>query len=111
MGVVGVDSVVVEGWSSCFVVGVVLVVGQGLYWSSAGLAPPLCWLSIAFGIAAAAAAWSIFGIGPPHHRLLPRVGCHTVDLASQGQIYAPKAYILQEPTGQTLEIPDTRHTF
>ena len=31
MGVVGVDSVVVEGWSSCFVVGLVLVVGQGLY--------------------------------------------------------------------------------
>ena len=29
MGVVGVDSVVVEGWSSCFVVGLVLVVGQG----------------------------------------------------------------------------------
>ena len=29
MGVVGVDSVVVEGWSSCFVVGLLLVLGQG----------------------------------------------------------------------------------
>ena len=39
MGVVGVDSVVVEDWSSCFVVGLVLVVGQGLYFSELVLAP------------------------------------------------------------------------
>ncbi|STC75809.1 Uncharacterised protein [Corynebacterium minutissimum] len=39
MGVVGVDSVVVEGWSSCFVVGLVLVVGQGLYFGELVLAP------------------------------------------------------------------------
>lgn len=38
-GVVGVDSVVVEGWSSCFVVGLVLVVGQGLYFGELVLAP------------------------------------------------------------------------
>ena len=38
-GVVGVDSVVVEGWSSCFVVGLVLVVGQGLYFGELALAP------------------------------------------------------------------------
>ena len=31
MGVLGVDSVVVEGWSSCFVVGLVLGVGQDGY--------------------------------------------------------------------------------
>lgn len=43
-----------------------------------------------------------FGIGQQHHRLLPQVGCHTVDLASEAQIYAHKAYILREPTGQTL---------
>ena len=30
MGVVGVDSVVVEGWASCFVVGLVLGLGQGV---------------------------------------------------------------------------------
>lgn len=52
-----------------------------------------------------------FGIGSPHHRRLPQADSHTVDLASQSQIYAPKAYILREPTGQTLEIPDFRHTF
>ena len=34
-----------------------------------------------------------FGIEPPHHRLLPQIGSHTVDLRSQGQKYAPKAYI------------------
>ena len=39
MGVVGVDSVVVEGWSSCFVVGLVLVVGQGLYFGELVLSP------------------------------------------------------------------------
>lgn len=39
MGVVGVDSVVVEGWSSCFVVGLALVVGQGLYFGELVLAP------------------------------------------------------------------------
>ena len=39
MGVVGVDSVVVEDWSSGFVVGLVLVVGQGLYFSELALAP------------------------------------------------------------------------
>ena len=39
MGVVGVDSVVVEGWSSCFVVSLVLVVGQGLYFGELVLAP------------------------------------------------------------------------
>ena len=39
MGVVGVDSVVVEGSSSCFVVGLVLVVGQGLYFGELVLAP------------------------------------------------------------------------
>ena len=39
MGVVGVDSVVVEGWSSCFLVGLVLVVGQGLYFGELVLAP------------------------------------------------------------------------
>ena len=38
MGLVGVDSVVVEGWSSCFVVGLVLVVGQGLYFGELVLA-------------------------------------------------------------------------
>ena len=49
-----------------------------------------------------------FGIGPPHHRLLPRVGCHTVDLAPEAQIYARKAYILRTLTGQNLKIPDLR---
>ena len=39
MRVLGVDSVVVEGWSSCFVVGSVLVVGQGLYFGELVLAP------------------------------------------------------------------------
>ena len=39
MGLVGVDSVVVEGWSSCFVVGLVLVVSQGLYFGELVLAP------------------------------------------------------------------------
>ena len=39
MGVVGVDSVVVEGWSSCFVAGLVLVVGQGLHFGESVLSP------------------------------------------------------------------------
>lgn len=52
-----------------------------------------------------------FGIGPPHHRLLPQVGSHTVDFVSEAQIYARKAYILREPTVQALKIPDPRHTF
>ena len=39
MGVVGVDSVVVEGWSSCFVVGLVLGLGQGGYFGELVLAP------------------------------------------------------------------------
>ena len=39
MCVVGVDSVVVEGWSSSFVVGLVLVVGQGGYFGELVLAP------------------------------------------------------------------------
>ena len=39
MGVVGVDSVVVEGWSSCFVVGLVLGLGQGGYFGELALAP------------------------------------------------------------------------
>ena len=39
MGVVGVDSVVVEGWSSGFVVGLVLVGGQGGYFGELVLAP------------------------------------------------------------------------
>ena len=38
MCVVGVDSVVVEGWSSCFVVGLVLVSGQGGYFGELVLA-------------------------------------------------------------------------
>ena len=39
MGVVGVDSVVVEGWASCFVVGLVLGLGQGGYFGELALAP------------------------------------------------------------------------
>ena len=39
MGVVGVDSVVVEGWASCFVVGLVLGLGQGGYFGELVLAP------------------------------------------------------------------------
>ena len=39
MCVGGVDSVVVEGWSSGFVVGLVLVVGQGGYFGELVLAP------------------------------------------------------------------------
>ncbi|QCB27488.1 hypothetical protein CENDO_00920 [Corynebacterium endometrii] len=39
--VVGWDSVVVEGWSSCFLVGVVLVVGQGGYFGECVLSPAL----------------------------------------------------------------------
>ena len=39
MGVLGVDTVVVEGWSSGFVVGLVLVVGQGCYFGELVLAP------------------------------------------------------------------------
>lgn len=38
-GVVGVDSVVVEGWASCFVVGLVLGLGQGGYFGELALAP------------------------------------------------------------------------
>ena len=50
-----------------------------------------------------------FGIGPPHHRQLSRVGYHIVDFASEAQIYAREAYILRNPTGQNLKIPDLRH--
>ena len=39
MCVVGIDSVVVEGWSSCFVVGLVLVLGQGGNFGELVLAP------------------------------------------------------------------------
>ena len=39
MGVVGVDSVVVEGWSSGFLVGLVLGLGQGGYFGELVLAP------------------------------------------------------------------------
>lgn len=39
MGVVGVDSVVVEGWASSFVVGLVLGLGQGGYFGELVLAP------------------------------------------------------------------------
>lgn len=39
MGVVGGDSVVVEGWSSCFGVGLVLIVGQDMYFGELVLAP------------------------------------------------------------------------
>ena len=39
MGVVGVDSVVVEGWSSGFLVGLVLVSGEGGYFGELALAP------------------------------------------------------------------------
>lgn len=38
-GVLGVDTVVVEGWSSCFVVGLVLGVGQDGYFGELVLAP------------------------------------------------------------------------
>ena len=38
-GVVGVDSVVVEGWASCFVVGLGLGLGQGGYFGELALAP------------------------------------------------------------------------
>ena len=49
MCVGGVDSVVVEGWSSCLVVGLVLVVGQGWYFGELVLAPvglpgDFCWI-------------------------------------------------------------------
>ena len=50
-----------------------------------------------------------FGIGPPDHRLLPRVGYHIVDFASEAQTYAREAYILRNPTGQNLKIPDLGH--
>ena len=39
MGVLGIDTVVVEGWSSCLVVGLVLVLGQGCYFGELVLAP------------------------------------------------------------------------
>ena len=42
MGVVGVDSVVVEGWASCFVVGLVLGLGQGGYFGELALAQSDC---------------------------------------------------------------------
>jgi len=42
VGVVGVDSVVVESWSSGFVVGLVLVVGQGWNFGELVLAPVKC---------------------------------------------------------------------
>ena len=39
MGVLGVDTVVVEGWSSCCVVGLVLGVGQDGYFGELVLPP------------------------------------------------------------------------
>ena len=43
MGVVGVDSVVVEGWSSGFLVGLVLVSGEGGYFGELARLRPLVW--------------------------------------------------------------------
>ena len=39
VGVVGVDGVVVGGWASCFVVGLVLGLGRGGYFGELVLAP------------------------------------------------------------------------
>ena len=39
MCVLGIDTVVVEGWSSCFIVGLVLVSGQGCNFGELVLAP------------------------------------------------------------------------
>ena len=49
VGVVGVGSVVVEGWASCFVVGLVVGLGQGGYFGELALAPvglpcDSCWI-------------------------------------------------------------------
>ena len=55
MGVLGVDTVVVEGWSSCLLVGFVLVVGRGVNFGECVTSPVLffgylCWWYWVFGV-------------------------------------------------------------